>query len=185
MFRRARVCVSYLMLAAGIAALAIHPRVDAAPAPQSIQTLTGSGVPGPPVTPVGPGQMRMGLARVNAFLDADREHLSYMPGEVLVKFRPNVTVGGQTRALSALRSRPDAGALRWIGDIAVLTDDTEPDAGVLARELSSQPEVAYAQPNYIRRLPARVSTQYPGAGRLAERGGASRRALVELHAERP
>ena len=79
---------------------------------------------------------------------ADR-NLPYIPGEVLVRFKPGVTIAGQRRALSALRSRPDTSALRWIGTSALLRDDSEPDATVLARRLAAQPEVQFAEPNYL------------------------------------
>jgi serine protease len=88
-----------------------------------------------------------------AILASDRK-LDYVPGEVLVKFRSGVSVSGQQRALSALRSRPSAGDLRWVGDTAVVTDGTELDARILAAQLASQPEVAAAEPNYLYRTSA-------------------------------
>lgn len=87
------------------------------------------------------------LALVRA---ADRK-LDYVPGEVLVRFREGVSLTGQERALTALRSRPVPSALRWVGDVAVLTDQTEPDATILAAQLNAQPEVAVAEPNYLYR----------------------------------
>lgn len=98
--------------------------------------------------------------RVQAMSDATEQHLRYLPSQVLVKFKSGVSVAGRSRALSALRSRPDANALRWIGDVAVLTDETQPDARVLADALGAQPEVEYAQPNYIRRQPGWRSGAY-------------------------
>jgi serine protease len=48
----------------------------------------------------------------------------------------------------ALRSRPDVSALRWIaGEVAVLTDRSQPNAMILAEQLRGQPEVEYAEPN--------------------------------------
>jgi serine protease len=98
-------------------------------------------------------------ARVDALMDARRRGLNYLPGEVLVKFRSGVSRAGQQRALMALRSRPSVDALRWERDVAVLRDDSQPDARVLAQQLAEQPEVEYAQPNFIRRRPAIVSTR--------------------------
>jgi serine protease len=87
--------------------------------------------------------------RALSFVLATDRKLNYMPGEVLVKFRPGVSVAGQQRALSALRSRPAPSALRWLGDVAVLTDRNELDATILAAQLNAQPEVALAEPNYL------------------------------------
>lgn len=94
----------------------------------------------------------------NAFVEAARLRLEYLPGEVLVKFRPGTQAAQQTRALAALRSRPAASALRWSGNVARLRDVTEPDAERIATILRAQPEVEFAQPNYIRRLPRSVAT---------------------------
>ncbi|MEO8070492.1 MAG: S8 family serine peptidase [Acidobacteriota bacterium] len=99
-------------------------------------------------------------SRLAAFVEADRLHLDYLPGDVVMKFRAGTSPGQQQRALMALRSRPAREALQWRGDVAVLHDDSQPDATVLAQQLSRQPEVEYAQPNYIRRLPTSASAQY-------------------------
>ena len=93
----------------------------------------------------------MPAAEAQAFADAAANKLDYLPGEVLVKFKDGVEVRAQQRALDALRSRPTVDRLQWIGDIALLRDDLQPDARVLAAQLASQPEVEYAQPNYLRR----------------------------------
>jgi serine protease len=98
--------------------------------------------------------------RVQMISDASARHLRYLPSEVLVKFRSGVSVAGRSRALSTLRGRPTSNSLRWIGDVAVLTDETQPDARLLADELRAQPEVEYAQPNYIRRQPGWRSGAY-------------------------
>ena len=62
--------------------------------------------------------------------------------------------------LLALRSRPAASDLRWVADAAVLVDPTEPDATVLAAQLRRQPEVEFAEPNYLYRT--RVMPNDPG-----------------------
>ena len=94
----------------------------------------------------------MSAERVAQFLEAADRKLDYLPGEVLVKFKDGVQPAGQQRALQALRSRPDAGQLEWIGDVALLRDASQPNARILAEQLSSQPEVAYAEPNYLRHV---------------------------------
>jgi serine protease len=96
------------------------------------------------------------IERVQALAEAERRGLDYLPGEVLIKFRNGVASSGQQRALSALRSRPRAGDLRWIGNVARHRDALETDAVLMAAQLARQPEVEFAQPNYIRRTPARV-----------------------------
>jgi serine protease len=92
--------------------------------------------------------------RALAFVQAADRKLDYVPGEVLVKFRDGVSAGAQQRALSALRSRPSPSALHWVGEVALLTDRREPDAARLAAQLQAQPEVDYAEPNYLYRVHA-------------------------------
>ncbi len=123
----------------------------------------GRAVPRSPAPQAAP----LDAERAGAFLEADRRHLSYLPGEVLVKFKPGTTDAGRQRALRALRSRPTVDRLTWRGDVARLVDPAEPDAPLLAARLASQPEVEFAQPNYIRRFPrealARVRPMRAGA----------------------
>ena len=92
----------------------------------------------------------MSAERTAAFVDAAARGVDYLPGEVLVKFKDGVTVEQQQRALDVLRDRPAAGGMEWTGDVAVLRDAGEPDSRALAERLASQPEVIYAEPNYIR-----------------------------------
>jgi serine protease len=92
----------------------------------------------------------MSADRAAAFIDAAAQDLDYLPGEVIVKFRPGLTPDRQQRALDAVRSRPSVDTLEWAGEVAILRDPSQPDAHVLADELASQPEVLYAEPNYLR-----------------------------------
>ncbi|MGH9408703.1 MAG: S8 family serine peptidase [Vicinamibacterales bacterium] len=93
----------------------------------------------------------MSSDRAQQFIDAAARGLGYLPGEAIVKFAPGTTVAARTRTLQALRDRPGASALRWIGDsTAVVRDPGESDARVVAQQLMSQPEVLYAVPNYVR-----------------------------------
>jgi serine protease len=96
----------------------------------------------------------MSKERALAFVRAAEARLDYLPGEVLIKFRAGVSQSQQQAALSSLRSRPSAGDLQWIGEIALLHDAADPDAPFLARVLSAQPEVEFAEPNYLRRFNA-------------------------------
>jgi serine protease len=114
----------------------------------------------PPTT--APVRTRMTHERLQAIMEASNQQLAYLPGEVLVKFRDGVTLEGSQRALSGLRSRPPVSSLRWSGaNLAVLHDAGEPDAHVLAGQLRLQPEVLWAEPNYLRR-PHRLQPADPG-----------------------
>jgi subtilisin family serine protease len=96
-----------------------------------------------------PYPMILTPTRALAFVQAAREKLDFVPNEVLVKFKSGITSAGQQRALMALRSRPSVSTLRWVGDFAVLTDRQEWNATILAEQLREQPEVVYAEPNYL------------------------------------
>src|SRR5687767_9110350 len=125
------------MFAAGVCTLAGYlslqgARVSAqqAPAPQFL------------VTP----------AQLAAYQLAAVRNLNYLPGEVLVKFREGVTVSQQSRALSSLRSRPLPDRMQWIGErIARVSVPEDPDSIGMAANLSRQPEVEYAHPNWLRK----------------------------------
>jgi serine protease len=99
-------------------------------------------------------QMLLSPERAMAFVQAADRRLGYVPGEVLVRFHDGVSIAGRQRALSALRSRPAANDLRWVGGVAVVTDRSEFDATILAAQLRTQPEVASAEPNYLYRISA-------------------------------
>ena len=104
--------------------------------------------------PVAVGQLQLTADRVEALVDAHTRRLNYVPGEVLVRFKPGMTPGQQQRALMALRSRPSVDALRWLpGGLAVLRDATQPDSRILAEQLAEQPEVESAEPNYLAHRP--------------------------------
>jgi len=90
--------------------------------------------------------------RALAVAQAAADRLDYIPGEVVVRFKPGAVPADQQRALMSLRSRPSVARLRWSGRVAVLRDESEPDARVLAATLARQPEVAFAEPNYLYRI---------------------------------
>ncbi len=103
-----------------------------------------------PATTLPPGQyVGMTAERTMEYIQAAQQHLNYLPGEVLVQFKDGVSVDGQQRALQALRSQPSVNDLRWAGSMAMLHDATQPDATVLAAQLMLQPEVAFAEPDYL------------------------------------
>ena len=97
-----------------------------------------------------------------AYTQAATRDLNYLPGEVIVKFRVGVSVNQQARALSSVRSRPSTDRLQWIADrTARLMVPEDPDSIAVAANLMRQPEVEYAQPNWLRQ-PSSVpnDTQY-------------------------
>jgi serine protease len=75
----------------------------------------------------------------------------YVPGETLVKFRAGMAPTDQTRALSALRRGTAGASTRWIGDVLLVATPDNADAPSIAATLAQQPEVEWAQPNYIRK----------------------------------
>jgi serine protease len=81
------------------------------------------------------------------------QQTAYITGEVLLKFKSGTSAARRQRALGALRSRPSLNDLQWTGDIASFRDPSEPDAERLASQLTAQPEIEFAQPNYIRSFP--------------------------------
>ena len=74
-----------------------------------------------------------------------------MPGEALVKFRDGFASAQQLRALSALRGGGVTRA-RWIANTLLVQSDGEPNSQLMADVLARQPEVEWAQPNYLRHL---------------------------------
>jgi serine protease len=108
-------------------------------------------VPRGQAAPASP-RFRVSLDRAARLVDASNRGLDYVPGEVIVRFRSLTTPAARQRALGALRGQPELGGLEWHGPVAIVRDLTQPDAHVLADQLSRQPEVMYAEPNYIVRL---------------------------------
>lgn len=89
---------------------------------------------------------------VQALAEAAERHLDYLPGRVLVKFRDTAGVDGQARALSAIGRDVQPGELEWTGDVAIVKNSSGVDPRELAARLSAQPEVEYAEPDYILKL---------------------------------
>lgn len=97
-------------------------------------------------------QLLLTPAQLAAYEMAAANDLNYLPGEVIVKFRAGVTVTQQTRALGALRSRPLPDRMQWIAErTARLSVPEDPDSIAMAASLARQPEVEYAEPNWLRR----------------------------------
>ena len=125
----------------------------------SVPHVPTPGTPGSKINPVAiprataqGGPRRLTAARAEAFVEAARRGLDYLPGEVVVKFRSGMGAASVQRALDAVSSRPNADGLEWHSDVALLRDASQPDAHQLAAQLSAQPEVEFAEPNYIARI---------------------------------
>jgi len=84
-----------------------------------------------------------------AIIEAWQQGLDYVPGEVLVKFQPGLQPSQHARALSVLRGDISGPRQRWIGDLLLVHATGEADAERMAARLEQQPEVVYAQPNYL------------------------------------
>lgn len=87
-----------------------------------------------------------------AVIQAWEQGLDYVPGEVLVKFQPGLQPSQHARALSVLRGDISGNRQRWIGDVLLVHATGESNAERMAARLEQQPEVVYAQPNYLSTL---------------------------------
>ena len=127
------------------------------------------GTPGSTIDPMAKpravqGGRRLTAQRAEAFAEAARRGLNYLPGEVVVKFRSGMGTASMQRALDAVSSRPNTDGLEWHSDVAILRDPSQPDAHQLAAQLSAQPEVEFAEPNYIARISPLEKQFVPGGG---------------------
>lgn len=119
-----------------------------------------------PAVPTGaPVQMPvMSAELVRAYMEAAERNLDYLPGRVLVKFKDGVDPAGQASALRVLgRSEPTPSDLEWSGDMAIVKDSSGLDPKILAERLEMQPEVAYAQPDYLLKIDAAPNDPSYGA----------------------
>jgi serine protease len=105
--------------------------------------------------PALPYALRLTAEQAAALRDAWNRRLPYVPGEVLVRFNPGVDAAAQARTFSVTRGGVERRHARWIGDMLWVHAGGEPDAERLAEALRRQPEVAWAQPNYVVPLKAR------------------------------
>ena len=101
----------------------------------------------------------MSAAKAQAYVDVATRRLRYVPGEVVVKFRSVTPETRDARAMASVRARlRGTGSLEWIGGSeAIVRDDSQADARVLAEQLAQQPEVEYAEPNYIYKIGPRTA----------------------------
>ena len=101
--------------------------------------------------------------RAAAILIAIRDGLDHVPGEVLIKFRPGTGVSAMQSVLALAPASSRAAGVRWIGETAVLPMSDAAPVAAVAERLALEPEVEYAQPNYITRL--RSTPNDPGLAR--------------------
>jgi serine protease len=100
-----------------------------------------------------------GLALLRALVD----DLDHVPGEVLVKFHAGVEASTQSAVLGLAPTPAGGRRTRWVGDLAVVSIDEAAPAAVVASRLAREPEVEYAQPNYLARI--RATPNDPGFSR--------------------
>jgi serine protease len=87
--------------------------------------------------------------RANRIRAAIEQGLSYVPGDVLVRFKPGSSGFANAQALGVLRTELTPANARWLGDTLHLMALTDVDPLRAAEDLARQPEVEWAQPNYI------------------------------------
>lgn len=92
----------------------------------------------------------MSAELVRAYMEAAERHLDYLPGRVLVKFRDSADVAGQTRALASIGHDPSD--VERSGDLFIVKDSSGADPHALAERLEAQPDVEYAQPDYLMKV---------------------------------
>lgn len=101
-----------------------------------------------------PFDLLLGPAGIERVALAWNTNLPFVPGEVLVKFRSGAFGRAESRALSSLRGPVDTAGTHWVGDAMLVATPGEPDAVRAAERLAEQPEVEWAQPNYLRSIHA-------------------------------
>jgi len=103
--------------------------------------------------PSAPYALLISADRAARVLDAINSHSDAVGGELLVRFKEGTAAVDQARALSVLR-RGITARTRWAGDVLLVDTPDEPDPTAAASRIRQQPEVDWAQPNYLRRMRA-------------------------------
>ena len=94
----------------------------------------------------------MDAAHTDSVMRALSDGLPYVPGELLVRFKDGVGARESGSALRVLRAPIEPGNTEWIGEVLHLRGVDIEDPVHAAENLSRQPEVLYAQPNYINKV---------------------------------
>ena len=124
------------------------------PAALAAVSLAAGSLHGRAQTPTAPYALVVPPTSVSRVVEAWNERRPYIPGELLVKFRGGIGTAAQNRALSTVRGPIDASQSTWMGDVLRARTPQEPDPEAAAAALARQPEVEWAQPNYLRDLHA-------------------------------
>jgi serine protease len=94
----------------------------------------------------------MSAELMQAHLEASVRGLDYLPGRVLVKFKAGAGSADQARALSVLGGDRAVSDVERFGDLTIVKDSSGVDPRELAARLRQQPEIEYAQPDYLLEL---------------------------------
>ena len=94
------------------------------------------------------------MAQARAVLNAVASGRGYVPGEVIVKFKAGTDSGAMAAVFDLATPRGTTSRVRWVGDLAVVPTDGDDAVEATAARLQREPEVEYAQPNYLLRLHA-------------------------------
>lgn len=90
--------------------------------------------------------------RLLRLVESVRQRRSYVAGELLVKFRDGTDIRTQGDVLRVLRLDTRSGGQRWVGDVLHLQNSAITDPVAAAATMRRQPEVEFAEPNYISRV---------------------------------
>jgi serine protease len=110
-----------------------------------------------------PFTLLLDAGRAEALLAAWNDRRPYVPGDVLVRFRDRTSTDQRLRSLRSVRGGMDVSTGTWLRDVLWVSASREDDAEAVAAVLRQQPEVLWAQPNYVRRLA--MTPNDPGYGR--------------------
>ena len=119
----------------------------------SVAKVPSPGIPFVTKPQPAPLQMQvMSPDQVAAYTEAAVRRLPYLPGQLLVKFKPGVGREGRQRFLNTLPSQPDVDGVEWIApDIALLKNMGAIDPEQMAQRVSAESEIAWAEPNYLQK----------------------------------
>ncbi len=101
--------------------------------------------------------------QARAVLTAVTNGLGYIPGEVIVKFKAGTDTSAMASVFALATRGRTPSRVRWIGDVAVVPTDSADAVDATAARLQREPEVEYAQPNYL--LPVTATPNDPGLSR--------------------
>lgn len=104
------------------------------------------------------------------------DRLGALPGEVLVQFNDDVSIASRMEVLRSLRTKPALDLVSANDTLLRVYDPDWRDPQAIAAVLARYPEVAYVQPNYLRRTSQRgyvFASASASRPRVAARRGAA------------